>query len=342
MHLRNLWYYALPGRALKRGRMRGLTLLGEPVLLARDADGQPFALRDICPHRGVPLRHGRFDGREVECCYHGWRFDREGRCTAIPALVPGQDLDPGRIRVRHYPCREVQGNIWVFMDDARPGTPEPPPPPEVPGLGERAPRLSKHMVFPVPMDHAVVGLMDPAHGPFVHTSWWWRSRRSIHEKAKRFGPSPLGFTMLRHAPSKNAGAYKLLGGAMATEIAFQLPGTRIEHVQAGRHVLCNLTAVTPIDDDSTMVNHCIYWTQPWLTALLPVGHYLASTFLAQDRDLVTKQREGLAFDPPLMMINDADVPAKWYYRLKKEWARVQAEGGTFVNPVREATLRWRS
>src|SRR5690606_651066 len=85
--LRNIWYFALPSTALRRGRMTARRLLGEPLLFGRAADGTPFALRDVCPHRGIPLSYGRFDGAEIECCYHGWRFDTGGRCTAIPSLV---------------------------------------------------------------------------------------------------------------------------------------------------------------------------------------------------------------------------------------------------------------
>ena len=59
--------------------MLAKTLLGEPILIGRDAAGAPFALRDLCPHRGVPLSCGSFDGKEVECCYHGWRFATDGR-----------------------------------------------------------------------------------------------------------------------------------------------------------------------------------------------------------------------------------------------------------------------
>ena len=51
--------------------------------------------------------------------------------------------------------------------------------------------------------------MDPAHGPFVHQAWWWRSRASIREKTKRFEPIPEGFRMSAHAPSGNSAPYKL-------------------------------------------------------------------------------------------------------------------------------------
>ncbi len=108
------------------------------------------------------------------------------------------------------------------------------------------PDIYETVTLPCGIDHAVVGLMDPAHGPFVHRSWWWRSARSIHEKSKAFAASPYGFTMLRHAPSSNSKAYKLLGGAPETEISFSLPGVRIEHITAGKHEVVNLTAVTPL------------------------------------------------------------------------------------------------
>src|ERR1044071_1240662 len=88
--LREVWYYAVPGRRLGHGRTLAKTILGEPLLLGRDRAGAVFALRDICAHRGMPLSRGRFDGTEIECCYHGWRFDTAGRCTAIPSLVDDQ------------------------------------------------------------------------------------------------------------------------------------------------------------------------------------------------------------------------------------------------------------
>ncbi|NKB58247.1 MAG: Rieske 2Fe-2S domain-containing protein [Alphaproteobacteria bacterium] len=339
MFLKNLWYFAHRGDRLKRGAMVAKTLLGEPVLLARDSDGVPFAIRDICPHRGIPLSVGGFDGREVECCYHGWRFNREGQCTAIPSLVEGQKFNVDRVRVQNYPCREVQGNIWVYFGNETEDMIEPP---EIPDIGERIPNTAFTLEFPCHVDHAVVGLMDPAHGPFVHKAWWWRSRRSIHEKSKAFAPSERGFTMVRHPPSSNSAAYKLLGGSMTTEISFQLPGIRIEHIRAGRHVLCGLTAVTPVSETETELNHQIYWTQPWLTPLKPFLKPLARKFLKQDRDIVTMQQEGLKHDPNLMLINDSDVQAKWYYRLKDAWTKSTTSGQPFANPVEARELRWRS
>ncbi len=341
--LRNLWYYALPSGSLRAGQMRGKTLLNEPVLIARRKDGSVFAIRDICPHRGMPLSYGRFDGTDVECCYHGWTFDGAGRCTCIPALTGHERIEAEKIKVRAYPAREQQGGIWVFVGESGGEEVDLPPVPEVADIAhDQRPVICEVMRFPCYIDHAVIGLMDPAHGPYVHSSWWWRTRGSIHEKAKPFGPSYLGFTMMKHRPSSNSFAYRLLGGAPETEIAFQLPGVRIENIRAGRHVVGGLTAVTPISDTETEITHSIYTTTPWLRLLAPVIRIFARRFLAQDRDVVIKQQDGLRHENNLLLIRDADTQARWYQQLKNEFMRAQEEARAFVNPVRETVLRWRS
>ena len=87
MILRNIWYFGIASRDVGAGKLVHRELCGQPVVFGRTAGGDVFALRDNCPHRGAPLSAGRIRGDEVECCYHGWTFDRHGCCTSIPAPV---------------------------------------------------------------------------------------------------------------------------------------------------------------------------------------------------------------------------------------------------------------
>ena len=345
-HLRNFWYMALAGQDLKPRQMTGVRLLGESLLLGRTGDGAVFALRDICPHRGIPLRHGDFDGREVACCYHGWRFAPDGRCTAIPSLVEGQEFDVTKVRVESFPCREVQGNVWVYL-------PEPglriedeaslPEVPLVPGPSDAAPQVSLSRLFPCHADHAAFGLMDPTHAAFVHTSWWWkRKARQLRHKEKHFEPAPLGWRMARHRLPPENRVYKLLGDNVTTEITYSLPGIRIEAIEGEKHSAVALTAITPIDDQNTQVHQALYCTAGWVVPFRPLGKLLAGIFLDQDLDMVVKQKEGLEQKPKLLLVDDADTQAKWFHRVKTEWLRAAGEGRSFETPIKARTLRWRS
>lgn len=341
--LANCWYVALSGASVPRGTMRKVTLLGQALVIGRSHDNRVFALRDFCPHRGMPLSYGTFDGSEIECCYHGWRFDCEGACTAVPSLAPDDKADISRIRARAYPCREVEGNIWVFVSAGARAPEMLPQIPVTPGPEGKTFRLVESVVFPCHIDHAVIGLMDPSHGPFVHQSWWWRTRRSMHLKQKRFEPVGTGFRMAAHTPSSNSRAYKILGGAPVTEITFQLPGLRTEHITVGRHHIVLLTALTPIDGKSTQLNQFIYTTMPLLNLLLPVLKPFGKAFIRQDLVTVKRQMEGLSGEhPSLMLLGDADQQALWYFKLKKDFLAAQEEGTLFENRLKEKTLRWKS
>jgi phenylpropionate dioxygenase-like ring-hydroxylating dioxygenase large terminal subunit len=341
--LRNAWYYALPGCVLKRGAVRHVTMLDEPVLIGRDNEDRVFALRDTCPHRGTLLSRGVFDGKEVECPYHGWRFAIDGRCTAIPSQTSSQRPQPGDIRAASYRVSETQGNIWVFVGDT---TAAPPPVPTVPAIGDRF-GLHLSAIFDCNIDLAVSGLMDPAHGAFVHRSALWRTKKSIHEKNKAFSPvdshGSIGWRMDRHRASSNSRAYKLfLGGAPETEIIYTLPSVRIEHATTGRYDYCGLTACTPITATRTSVHHVMYWNVPGGALLKPLVYAVARRFLEQDRRAVMDMVDGLKFNPPTMLIRDADMQTRWYFRLKKEWLAAQADGRPRRNPLESMTLTWRS
>lgn len=342
------WYLAAVSTELAVGALERRELLGQPVLLGRDRAGGVFALRDICPHRAAPLSAGRLtrdpQGAEaVRCPYHAWLFrTADGVCSAIPSLVEGQGLETERIVVRRYPVRESQGMVWIWMASDPRASPEPESdPPSFDGVVGGAPKLVDGMDFDTHMDHAVVGLMDPSHGPYVHPQWWWRASTELQLKIKRFEPRDCGFAMVRHAPSKNSRAYHMLGSP-ETEITFRLPGLRWEHVRTGKRQALGLTCLTPVNDRKTRITQLIWSDHPVVSLLAPFIRLGARRFLRQDGAMVNLQNQGLKYDPPLLWIDDADRQAKWYQALKREWVASRREGRAFRNPVEPTTLRWRS
>lgn len=339
----DIWYFAGLSGDLRKGQMRRRVIAGQPINLGRDHDGEIFAMRDICPHRAAPLSAGCLKDGTVECPYHGWRFGiYDGACREIPALTSPETLDTERIKVRTFPVREDGQLIWVYIAaDPKDKTPPSLSPPQFP-FARRKPALCDSVTLNCHVDHAVIGLMDPAHGPYVHKQWWWRSAHSVHAKSKAFEPRERGFAMSAHSPSSNSFAYRLLGGKPITEITFTLPGIRTEEIKIGKKTVLSFTAVTPIDQNSTEIRQVFFSDHTVFNMLRPLIKIFAAKFLRQDARMVDLQQMGLKFEPTLMLIDDADTQAKWYFALKKEWGQSRAENRAFLNPVKAKTLHWRS
>jgi phenylpropionate dioxygenase-like ring-hydroxylating dioxygenase large terminal subunit len=349
------WYPALRSDQVRGRKLARAMLLEVPLVIGRDTAGKAFALRDICPHRAFPLSFGQFDGTAVECAYHGWQFDAHtGQCRTIPSLTADSKLKCERIFAGSFPCAESDGYIYVLManpegravSDATALAQEVPP--ELPKFSEGHQFAHLSADLPCGVDQAIIGLMDPAHGPFVHQAWWWRSRHSIRDKAKQFEPIPNGFRMSPHAPSANSAPYKILklitGEPATTTIDFVLPNQRFEQIRAGRYWLSSRTTVTPVRRDFCRLDFVAAWNiLPWFPIVPFILHVLGPRFIRQDTEVIKKQILGLKYEDRMMLVDDADRQARWYFELKAAHLESQRTGAPMRHPVAgPVTLRWRS
>ena len=342
----DFWYPALRSNAISGNRLVTAMLLEVPLVLGRTVDGKAFAMRDSCPHRGIPLSYGRFDGKTLECSYHGWRFEAcTGQCVEIPSLTSQDKLKVDRVFAGHFPCEERDGYVWVYMNAPGPRSTDAFPAVPKLAVASKSYRIT-HLECELPshIDHGIIGLMDPAHGPFVHASWFWRKRASIHEKEKKFEPIPNGFRMCPHTPSSNSAPYRMLqkytGEPVTTTIDFVLPNMRTEEIRSGKLWFSSRATVTPVRRDLCRIDFVAAWN-----LLLPVSIFrvFAKKFLRQDQQTMIRQAEGLQHSPRLMLIDDADRPAKWYFGLKASLLESRRTGAPMRHPMDgPVTLRWRS
>jgi hypothetical protein len=153
--------------------------------------------------------------------------------------------------------------------------------------------------------------------------------------------------MSAHVPSANSAPYKLLGvygEPIETTIDFVLPNRRYETLRCGSKWFSSLTTVTPTTANECRIDVCGAWNVfhavPFVTS---IAKFFGNRFVRQDQITMIQQAEGLKFNPGLMLIDDADRPAKWYFALKR--ARLEAEetGRPMEHPMDgPVTLRWRS
>jgi len=106
---------------------KGYTLLGDPVMMVR-RNGEIFALKDECPHRGTALslvntrKNLEFPGTfTTTCAYHGWTFDvRDGKCVAVVSEGPDSPVPAANIRATTYPVEIRRGVVWIWMGSSKP------------------------------------------------------------------------------------------------------------------------------------------------------------------------------------------------------------------------------
>ncbi|NKC00643.1 MAG: Rieske 2Fe-2S domain-containing protein [Pseudomonadales bacterium] len=88
-------------------------IVNTEMVLFRDSEGFVKSLAAMCAHRGGNLGSGRCIDGNLECPWHGWRYDGEGNCTHVPSLGPDGKI-PGAAKVQAYPVHEAQGFIYVW------------------------------------------------------------------------------------------------------------------------------------------------------------------------------------------------------------------------------------
>ncbi len=164
--LRNAWYVAAWSEEIVPGKLLARTILGEPVVMFRKADGTVAAIEDRCAHRFAPLNIGTLlPGDRIQCAYHGLQFDGTGACVHNPH---GAKNIPSRARVASYPIVERHLAAWIWLGD------KPADPAKIPDFSmmDNVPEL--HMTkldsINVKANYELVvdNLLDVSHTSYLH------------------------------------------------------------------------------------------------------------------------------------------------------------------------------
>ncbi|BAZ12025.1 iron-sulfur cluster-binding protein, Rieske family [Calothrix sp. NIES-4071] len=174
--LKRFWYPVIPTSHLLDGYPQPFTLLGQKIVLWLDAQRRPVAVQDRCCHRSARLSKGKITNGNIECPYHGWRFDGTGSCTHVPQLQDGM-ISPS-YKIGAYACAERYGYVWVCLDEPLCDIPD------IPEAKDSKYRLIQE--FYEPWKCAGLRVMenefDTAHPTFVHTTTFGSEEHPIPDK----------------------------------------------------------------------------------------------------------------------------------------------------------------
>jgi len=95
-----------------------LTLLGEPLLIVRDAK-QIRALSNVCRHRGMPIAEARGNANRFVCRYHAWTYATDGALLRAPRMQ-NAGFDPKTCKLGSFAVSERFGFVYICLADTPP------------------------------------------------------------------------------------------------------------------------------------------------------------------------------------------------------------------------------
>ena len=241
------------------GAPKSFTLLNQPLVLWRDAQGKPAATADRCCHRSAQLSKGEVVNGNIRCPYHGWSFNSEGICVKVPQLTG--EFIPRTYRVSAYRCQERYGYVWVCLGE---------PLADIPDIPEASdPKFRFIEQFYETWNASGLRIMensfDSAHGHFVHAKSWGDESNPMPPPIDEIVETENGFLMKHWIEVLNPELQKQNLGIQSektirtNERQWFMPFARtlkIRYPNGLIHLI--FTAATPIDDKtSQLVQFCL-------------------------------------------------------------------------------------
>ena len=327
VRLPNHWYVACQGSDLGGRRPVARTVLGVRMALFRDGDGRAAAVVDRCPHRNTPLSIGKVCDGQLQCAYHGWRFDGTGACRLVPGLV-AEDPDRRARRVDVFPVVEQDGFVWVRPDgDA--GTDGPPFRfPHVDEAGYTTVRRS--LSVDAGLHAALENTLDVPHTAFLHGGLFRGGRPPVDievvvrhtadgVEAEYVGePRPPGLAGRILAPE---------GGVVTHVDRFMLPSIAQVEYRLGENHLVTTTAFTPGEEGVTDLHAAVTFRLRLPPALVrAVVTPVANRIFAQDKAILRAQSDNVRrFGGEQYASTELDVLGQHILRLLRRAQRGESE-----------------
>jgi len=247
--LRRYWQpVAAAGELSDEKPIKAVKILGEELVVYKDRRGQYGLVGEHCPHRSASLAFGRVDEEGIRCPYHGWKFDRTGKCLEQPA-EPEEGAYKDKIKQTAYPVEMLGGLLFAYLG------PEPRsllPRWDVLSWENGKRWIEVHEILRCnwlqPMENSV----DPSH-------LYWLHGDTAHlvgvveryEEEHEFIPFEFGIMKLRRTPAKKPG-----GSPEIDQHPLIFPNT-LRHVfrtsKTENKMRHNVQIRMPVDDSHTQV-----------------------------------------------------------------------------------------
>ncbi len=315
-------------------------LLGEDLVLYRDASGVLGLIEPSCAHRKANLSYGVPEANGIRCAYHGWIFNERGQCVDQPSEPEGSKFKE-KVRIRVYKVQELGGLIFAYMG--------PEPAPLLPRWDIMAWPGVKNVystLLPCNWLQCQENSLDPLHFQWLHRYWggWQMNRLKPLEERNAWNIR----TSNRGADHKKIGFeltdYGVIKRRLVGDETEQDDHWRIGHPVLFPNILrvqSNLQFRVPVDDTHTL--HFRYEfrhlsdgeTEPDSVPHEDMPLYFPDGTIKRDyvmgQDITAWVIQGAISDRTTEHLGVSDIGIILYRRLLDQQARIVEDGGEPLN-----------
>jgi len=101
-----------------------VTIVDEPIIIARNKNGEVCAMSAVCQHRAMQICEGEGNSTTFKCPYHHWNYGLDGRLLGAPAMERTEAFNKADFGLPQLRVEEWLGFVFVnFDNDAAPLAP---------------------------------------------------------------------------------------------------------------------------------------------------------------------------------------------------------------------------
>lgn len=107
---------ALSAEMPNNGDYKAMELMGKPIIVTRDKNGDVNCMMNVCAHRGMKLvDDGHGNAKRFTCPYHAWVYQNTGKLQGVAEANTFGDVCKEKRSLTMLPCEERAGFIWVIL-----------------------------------------------------------------------------------------------------------------------------------------------------------------------------------------------------------------------------------
>lgn len=92
----------------------------QPLVIVRNRENELRAFYNVCPHRASVVAHGRGNRKSLQCKYHGWTYDLEGKLMRAPEFEGVKNWNKDEVCLKRIQVEEWGPWVFVNLDPSAP------------------------------------------------------------------------------------------------------------------------------------------------------------------------------------------------------------------------------